>query len=293
MRRLPVLLICLSALAGCAGRQVAPGWPEPSAGRYDFNWRLSGDRAVAPLQVFDDGRDTWLQFSPGQPLPAIFGVRGGGEQLLSYQRRDPYVRISGLWPQLMLRGGGLQAQARSLTRAEPGPGPSESHVAGLGGARGDAQAAIAGGMVDDAGAPNASAHARLTAQAVPVDAHAGASGKPAGTAAAQAEPGADRTKAAVVFDASPADVNMRRALARWATQAGWTFQPEHWAVDVDIPLTASAQFPADFKQAVRRLLGATELSDRPAQPCFYSNRVLRVVSWSEPCDRTVIAGAGT
>jgi hypothetical protein len=86
---------------------------------------------------------------------------------------------------------------------------------------------------------------------------------------------------------------MRRALARWASIAGWTFQPEHWAVDVDIPLSGSADFSDDFKQSVRDLLGATELGERPLQPCFYANRVVRVVPMSQACDRTAASpGAG-
>jgi hypothetical protein len=38
--------------------------------------------------------------------------------------------------------------------------------------------------------------------------------------------------------------------------------------------------------AVRHLLAATELSERPLQPCFYSNQVLRVVPYAQACDRT-------
>src|SRR5690606_40601005 len=79
------------------------------------------------------------------------------------------------------------------------------------------------------------------------------------------------------FDVSLTDRNMRNALARWARQAGWTFQPEHWATDVDIPLAGVATFGADFRHAVRMLLSATEMAERPLQPCFYSNRVVRVV----------------
>lgn len=79
---------------------------------------------------------------------------------------------------------------------------------------------------------------------------------------------------------------MRQALERWALSAGWTFSAEHWAVDVDIPLVGQASFQTDFKSAVRELLAATELGDRPLQPCFYSNRVVRVVPYAQACDRS-------
>ncbi|WP_195829583.1 TcpQ domain-containing protein, partial [Bordetella pertussis] len=64
------------------------------------------------------------------------------------------------------------------------------------------------------------------------------------------------------FRAAPPDLTLRAVLARWARAAGWTFEAEHWALDVDIPL------------------------ERPAQPCFYANRVLRVVPLAQACDRT-------
>ncbi len=62
-------------------------------------------------------------------------------------------------------------------------------------------------------------------------------------------------------------------------------------MDVDIPLTATANFSDDFIGSVRALIEATELSDRPLQPCFYANQVLRVVPLAEACDRTLAEGA--
>lgn len=87
---------------------------------------------------------------------------------------------------------------------------------------------------------------------------------------------------------SPLDQNFRLALRRWATAADWTFGSgsEFWGVPVDIPITAAATFTGAFEEAVRDLVGATELGEHPLQPCFYSNRVLRVVPISHACDRT-------
>lgn len=93
------------------------------------------------------------------------------------------------------------------------------------------------------------------------------------------------------FAVSPADHTMRQALERWASLAGWTFSSEHWAVDVDIPLVGDASFDTDFKSAVRELLAATEMGERPLQPCFYSNRVVRVVAYAQACDRRQGMGA--
>ncbi|CUJ66734.1 Type IV secretory pathway%2C VirB9 components [Achromobacter xylosoxidans] len=64
------------------------------------------------MQVFDDGRETWLQFAPGQAIPAIFGVDADGERVVPYVRRDPYVVLAGNWDSLWFRGGRLLARAR-------------------------------------------------------------------------------------------------------------------------------------------------------------------------------------
>lgn len=88
------------------------------------------------------------------------------------------------------------------------------------------------------------------------------------------------------YTVSVSDVNLRRTLVRWAKTAGWVFEPEHWQVKVDIPLTASASFSPDFKDSVQDLLSSSELGDTPVHGCFYSNKVLRVIPYTESCDRT-------
>ena len=94
--------------------------------------------------------------------------------------------------------------------------------------------------------------------------------------------------AAVGFDISPADRSIREALARWARSAGWSHEPSHWTLDRDFPVEGAAGaelFGPDFKTAVRLLLASTELTERPVQPCFYSNRVVRVIPQAELCNK--------
>jgi hypothetical protein len=245
-----MLVLSLQACAGsAAGWKISPRDHSGATpkGALDFSWRLSGDRAVAPLQVFSDSTHTWLQWQTGQVLPAIFGLTEAGEQLVTYERHGPYAKLEGAWTRLVFRGAHQQAQAR--------------HVSSL--------AASQLGTVTSS--PSLS-QPPPTPQSIPVSAE---------TIKATAQP---------FYAVTGTDVNLRQTLARWSGLSGWRFQAEHWAVDVDIPLTATANFSDDFVGSVRALIEATELSDRPLQPCFYANQVLRVVPLAEACDRTLAEG---
>ncbi len=209
-------------------------------GRLDFGWKLSGDRAVAPLQVFSDNHHTWLHWHPNQSVPAIFATLGDQQQVLTYKRQDPYTIVEGHWSRLSFRAGRQQAFAR---RHHAGVDPTSTQPQ----------------------APDAET-VKLPAAVV-------------------------SQGSLVAYAVTPEDHHVRQALVRWSGISGWRFQPEHWGVDVDIPLSASAIFSDDFVTSVQALLLTTELSDRPLQPCFYSNQVLRVVPYAESCDRTLVTGA--
>lgn len=87
------------------------------------------------------------------------------------------------------------------------------------------------------------------------------------------------------FEVSASDVNFRRTFVRWTKMVGWTFEPEHWVLDRDIPVSGAAALGSDFKAAVRGMMASTEFTDLPAQPCFYSNNVLRIIPLNELCSR--------
>lgn len=246
------LIVCVVSINGCSvavDRHVeasrSPTAMVP-AGKLDFGWRLSGDREIAPLQVFSDAHRTWLHWQPNQTLPVIVANGVEGDQVLSYQRQPPYTVIEGHWPKLTFRAGSQQAQARRLLA----PG-NES---------------VSSPRIDPAALTSVSASdpPRSPGSQIP------------------------RTP---VFSVTPEDQHLRQALVRWSALSGWRFQPEHWSVDVDMPLNAQASFTDDFVTSVQALVAATELSDRPLQPCFYVNQVLRIVAASEPCDRTVAPGS--
>lgn len=98
--------------------------------------------------------------------------------------------------------------------------------------------------------------------------------------AAPAKPGV------FTFAVTPSDQTFREVIGKWSSIAGWSFAPEDWAMDRDIPVGGADVFTGSFKDAVVRLLKSSLLSDAPARPCFYSNHVVRVIPASELCQRT-------
>lgn len=322
---LPVLL------AGCAQTQ-GWAWPEApwrasldvSARHYGFDWRIEGDPALAPLQVFDDGRRVWLQYPLDAPVPAVFQRSVQGDRLLQPRREGDYLVIEGVPDHLVMRGGHRMAQARREAGQESGPASSPSVDALAPTPVDSAVPVIPAAKTTDGAAPIQATQAAQTvsvapamraavpvpvmtsepvipqASAVmtnPVPAPAAVPDlRPAPIPVGARDPMAasaskamsvSKVAAAAEFHVSPEDGNIRKALGRWARDAGWLFDAEHWAVDVDIPLAGSAAFGDAFRPAVRGLLAATELGERPLQPCFYANRVLRVVPLAQRCDRTL------
>lgn len=314
-------LSCLGACSGPGKGSAQSAWSasRQASPSFRFDWQLSGDPAVAPMQVFDDGKETWLQFAPGQMLPAIFGVGSDGERALPYVRRDPYVVLAGGWNGLLFRGGRLTARAQRLQAVAEADGAlavdarfKPERVIGAGLASGsEADAGSKAARAIGAGSPSGAAIdagsksepailaasrsgaasgtvLRQTADSAEVATSSSRAGASAGIAASPAAP--PQPASQPVYRAAPPDATLRAVLARWAGLAGWTFQLQHWAVDVDIPLSATAEFSGDFKAAVRGLLGATELAEKPLQPCFYGNRVLRVVPLAQSCMRAPPSG---
>ncbi|AUA57136.1 Type IV secretory pathway, VirB9 components [Achromobacter spanius] len=313
MVRIFFLAAGLSCLGACTSWPTnggaASAWQTTgSAARgFRFDWRLSGDPAVAPMQVFDDGKEVWLQFAPGQPLPAIFGMREGLEHPLPYTRREPYAVVAGSWSALRFRGGRLSARAERDVEASVMLSASASTSAFASASASASASALphatrsvaippsgvgelaARGPMGSAG--DAPAKAATTALDAAVD--GAPTESPPAMAASVPSISGDASAPARFYRAAPPDTTLRAVLARWAGDSGWTFRPQHWAVDVDIPLSASAEFSGDFKSAVRELLSATELADKPLQPCFYANQVLRVVPLAQSCSRAAVTqGAG-
>lgn len=317
MLRLWTITWCVVVLQACA---QLPEWAQAVAfpgaavearwGQHSFDWELSGDPAAAPVQVFDDGRKTWLQFLPGQAIPAVFEHTGAGDRVLDYTRQGDYLILDGVWTVLRFRGGHLQAQARKsmvsdTSDARFGSGDVHTQPVQVEQSTLHPEQTV---FVDSVS--STPVQDRVTERvALPVsppehetvpDSVSGSwvVSAPLSRVPTPLVDAGDLTRQSFepmvhfeheTFEIGPEDGNMREALYRWAARANWTFSPEHWDVDIDIPVSGRAVFEGDFSGAVQDLLSTTELADRPLRPCFYSNRVLRVVPYAQACDRS---GAG-
>ncbi|AWB33520.1 hypothetical protein DBV39_07135 [Orrella marina] len=235
-----VLSGCSSDKDGSARTLRPPADQFQLIGEPDFDWYLSGDRRVAPLQIFSDQWRVWLQWHPGQPVPSVFVLDAGQWQVAEPRRHGKFSVIDGQWRQLRFQGGMLRADARH----------GREHF-------------------------NASRQPQVRE-------------RPASAIASSATDtqGARQKFEADLFELQMQDQTIRQALMRWAADHRWHFENGHWAVPVDLPITASARFEGSFISAVRALLAATDIAGRPLQPCFYANRVLRVISANESCDPT-------
>jgi len=93
-----------------------------------------------------------------------------------------------------------------------------------------------------------------------------------------------------VWHLSPDDGTVRQALTRWAAKAGWTFGPDQWELNFDLPIQAPAEFEAEsFQEAIQALSQAIAMTESPVRPCFYANRVLRVIPFTRSCNRAPAA----
>ncbi|QFY78352.1 hypothetical protein DUD43_11960 [Alcaligenes faecalis] len=325
LARFCVLVMCGLGLSACQTSQGPDGLlADPGTRVFNFDWRLSGDPQVGPMQVFDNGARIWLHFAPEQILPAVLGHRNGQEVLLPLKPLGQFQVIEGLWTELIFRAGRAQAQASlgrkrvhsegsALLGMEVSDAFSQDRSQQSNPQQAQASRPPLGGSPPSyfplSGSETRSSEPRspeeshlLPAQRVPglVSAHLKegepAPAKPLQTQAFQARSevlsvsvpvvGTESTEQPV-FELRIKDRTLRQALVRWAKQAKWVFAPEHWTLEVDFPIKAAARFEGSFESAVAQLFAAAQLNAHPLQACFYSNQVLRVLAWPQACDPSV------
>jgi type IV secretion system protein VirB9 len=110
------------AFAALVPSQARPT-PRPSAelpgtpfDKLDFDYRLSGERSLQPLRVFNDGAHTYLEMPPGlNEIPVLFAVGSdGGETLVNYRYTGKYYVVDGLPTHIALVDGSGKRQRRAL-----------------------------------------------------------------------------------------------------------------------------------------------------------------------------------
>ncbi len=82
------------------------------ADTYDWAYTVSGDPRVSPIQVFDNGKRTWLQLQQLDPQPAIFAVTTAGQTMLPARREGQMLVVDRVERQLAIVLGAARASVR-------------------------------------------------------------------------------------------------------------------------------------------------------------------------------------
>lgn len=236
--RILFLLVLLSAAA--------------RADTYDFAYAISGDPRVTPIQVFDDGKRTWLQFvSPGPP-PVILAVTPAGQAVLNPKPEGQFVVIDRVERQLAIVLGPARATVRYKgTRAEA---PAMFGASAPAKATGKAPAPVPAEQLLAARKtrPLPSASAQSVASDVPISVP---TVEPA-LASSQPVEGAQDAKATAkplpTWSVQAGDM-LRKTLTEWSARAGWSFV---WGLPdrEDVRLGAANTYEGEFPAAVRALI---------------------------------------
>ncbi len=293
MGSLGVLGAC-AALSACAAPNNTSWWDDlgsvassHASNRFNFDWHLVGDQYIAPLHIFSSEKQVWLQYAAAQVPPVITELALNNRSPFSPRQHGGYWVIDTDAKALQFQSGEYQAwayleDARHLAESQIRSAATQKEEA----------LSLAKVSVLPVTIPVLNDHSPIVAptesSALPLISQVSTSHAPAET---HIEPNAARPDknipeaviAETYYQASPDDQNLRRVLHRWANENNWTFDTEHWAVDVDLPITASFSISSSFTEAVQALVASTQLGSHPLKPCFYSNQVLRIIRIAQSC----------
>jgi outer membrane protein OmpA-like peptidoglycan-associated protein len=87
---------------------------------YNFSYRAAGDAELRPVQIFDDGRQTYFQWRATSADPAILAELPEGPRLISLARQGPYLVAPLLANAWQVRFGQLQARVTYAGAARTG-----------------------------------------------------------------------------------------------------------------------------------------------------------------------------
>jgi type IV secretion system protein VirB9 len=88
----------------------------PAASPVTSKYRLSGERALMPSKIVDDGERTYLEWGEYQSLPAVFGIGANGEEeVVDGYMREGVFTIDRVYRELVFRIDRKRARARRLS----------------------------------------------------------------------------------------------------------------------------------------------------------------------------------
>lgn len=87
--------------------------------RFSFDYAVSGDARAKPLQVFDDGKRTYLQYRPNQDIPAFISSVSG--ELMMPTQEGPYTVISSVPRDFVASMGSAMARITHATALSNAP----------------------------------------------------------------------------------------------------------------------------------------------------------------------------
>ena len=80
-------------------------------------YRVTGEKALRPESIRDDGVHTYLIWHPDQALPAVFAINASGdEEIVDGYMRDGVFTIDRVYAKLVFRIDRKTAKAERLTR---------------------------------------------------------------------------------------------------------------------------------------------------------------------------------
>jgi hypothetical protein len=130
---------------GAGDSQATPSTniSQASPGAYNFNWTVTGADEAKPIQVFDDGKKVYVQFTDMKHVPAIFAETPNGRALLHWDLQFPYAVIARPEKVLLFQMGTLEAKAQRMAVIGPQAGAGAAKAGAAAPASGTSRAASA------------------------------------------------------------------------------------------------------------------------------------------------------
>lgn len=261
-----LLVVAFIAATECRAGDTPPA-PAQHARTYDFAYLVQPENKSFLVQVFDDGKRTYLQFTRPEPVPAIFVVTSAGQILLTPKREGQFFVIERVEQQLLITLGAIRVSVRYVGKDR------REYPPALFGATKPVQ--ITGSAPTPVSAEQIRASRATAPDAQPV-ASAGVARAPEAEAPAVPVPANPPIPSWLV---RTEDRTISVTLARWALAAGYAFS---WDAPRDFPTTIPAVFNEPFEKAVLDVVMSYSNSDAPIKAEFTRfgpNKVLRIVKY--------------